>query len=98
MRRGVCKNILYDHAISLIEKNHVVVIDVREPNEIKNKELPNSINIPINNISEKIQEIVPDKEQPILVYCSSGSRSIFACQILADYGYNKVYNLQGGLH
>lgn len=98
MRRGVCKNILYDHAISLIEKNHVVVIDVREPNEIKNKEFPNSINIPINNISEKIQEIVPDKEQPILVYCSSGSRSIFACQILADYGYNKVYNLQGGLH
>ena len=98
MRRGVCKNILYNHALELIKDNQVIVIDVRESNEIRNKSLPGSINIPVNNISERIEKIVPDKNQPILVYCSTGSRSVFACQILADYGYNKVYNLQGGLH
>ena len=98
MRRGVCKNILYENAISLIEKNYVTVIDVRDPNEDTNKKLPNSINVSVNCIAKKIHEIVPNKEQPILVYCSTGSRSIFACQILADLGYNKVYNLQGGLH
>jgi len=98
MRRGVCKNILYNHALELIKNNRVIVIDLREPNEIQNKRLPGSINIPVNNISEEIKKIAPDKNQPILVYCATGSRSIFACQLLADYGYNKVYNLQGGLH
>ena len=98
MRRGVCKNILYNHAQEMIKNNQVVVIDVRESNEIQSKSLPGSINIPVNMLAERIFSVVPDKNQPILVYCSTGSRSIYACQILADYGYNKVYNLQGGLH
>lgn len=98
MKRGVCKNILYDNAINLIKNNDVVIIDVRDLNEKKDISLPGSINIPNNELITKIKKIVPDKNQFILVYCSSGSRSIFACQILADLGYNKVYNLQGGLH
>lgn len=98
MKKGVCKNILYDNAINLIKNNEVVIIDVREKNEDKTKSLPGSINIPNNEFVNRIKLIVPNKNQPILVYCSSGSRSIFACQILADLGYNKVYNLQGGLH
>ncbi|MBO5142584.1 MAG: rhodanese-like domain-containing protein [Clostridia bacterium] len=95
MRRGVCKNILLDTATQLINNYDVKVIDVREKNESK-KSLPNSINIPISEFPQKIREIVPNKNQSILVYCSTGSRSIYACQVLADMGYNKVYNLQGG--
>ena len=98
MKRGVCKNILYDNAMNLIKNNEVVIVDVRDFNENKDISLPDSINIPINELTIKIKEIVPNKNQNILVYCSSGSRSIFACQILANLGYNKVYNLQGGLH
>ena len=98
MKRGVCKNILYDNAINLIKNNDVVIIDVRDLNEKKDISLPGSINITNNELITKIKKIVPDKNQFIFVYCSSGSRSIFACQILADLGYNKVYNLQGGLH
>ena len=91
MRRGVCKNILYQNAIELIKNNKVVVVDVRDLDEI-------SINIPLNDLVSKINKVVPDKNQPILVYCSSGSRSIFACQILANEGYNQIYNLYGGLN
>lgn len=98
MRRGVCKNILYNNAMQLIKNNNVKIIDVRDMNEIDDKKLPNSVNIPVNQLAEEIKDVVPDKNQPILVYCSTGSRSIFACQILADYGYNKVYNLYGGIH
>lgn len=98
MRRGVCKNILYNSAMQLIKNNNVTVIDLRESHEITGKTLPNSVNIPVNLLTTKIKDVVPDKNQPILVYCSTGSRSIFACQILADYGYNRVYNLYGGLH
>ena len=98
MRRGVCKNILYNNAMQLIKNNNVKIIDVRDMNEIDDKKLPNSVNIPVNQLAEEIKDVVPDKNQPILVYCSTVSRSIFACQILADYGYNKVYNLYGGIH
>ncbi len=96
MRRGVCKNILYPNALELVRKENAVVIDVREADEVSGKSFPGSINIPINELTNKIKEIVSDRNQPILVYCSTGSRSIFACQILADYGYNRVYNLYGG--
>lgn len=98
MRRGVCKNLLYNNAMQVIKNNDVIIIDVREPGEINNNMLPRSINIPINELTFKIKNTVLNKNQPILVYCSTGSRSIYACQILADLGYNKVYNLQGGLH
>lgn len=98
MRRGVCKNILYQNAIELIKNNKVVVVDVRDLDEIKNNILKGSINIPLNDLVSKINKVVPDKNQPILVYCSSGSRSIFACQILANEGYNQIYNLYGGLN
>lgn len=98
MRRGVCKNILYSHALELIKNRKVVVIDVREEEELeRQKALDGSISIPVNDLPRKIRQIVPDRKQPILVYCATGSRSIFACQILADLGYQMVYNLQGGL-
>ena len=85
--------------MELISSGQVVVIDVREKNEIiaSSKSLKGSIQIQINEFVKKIRELVPDRNQAILVYCSSGSRSIFACHILADLGYKKVYNLQGGL-
>ena len=97
MRRGVCKNILYSNAMELIKNNNVVVIDIRDAEERNNNVIQGSINIPLNELMNKIKEIVPDKNQSILVYCSSGSRSIFACQILANQGYNQIYNLYGGL-
>ena len=97
MKRGVCKNILYNHAMELIDANKVVVIDVREKKEMNDCVLKGSINIPVNELVKKIREVVPNRNQPILVYCATGSRSIFACQILADFGYTSVYNLQGGI-
>ena len=98
MRRGVCKNILYNNAMQLIKNDDVKIIDVREANEVNDNYLPGSINVPVNELIDGIKQIAPDKNQAILVYCSTGSRSIFACQILVDLGYNRVYNLYGGLH
>ena len=98
MRRGACKNILYQHALELVKNGKVIVLDVREKEDIANQRvLENSIHVPINELPKRIREIIPNREQPILVYCATGSRSIFACQILADMGYQVVYNLQGGL-
>lgn len=97
MKRGVCKNILFDHAMKLIDENKVIVIDVREKEERKDYVLKGSINIPVSELVKRIRDTVPNRNQPILVYCATGSRSIFACQILADFGYTRVYNLQGGI-
>ena len=97
MKRGVCKNILYSNAMQLIKSNAIRIIDVREKDELKGNGINGSINIPISELSSKIRNIEPNRDKPILVYCSTGSRSIFACQILAGLGYSKVYNLQGGI-
>lgn len=98
MKRGVCKNILFNHAIKLIKDKKVIVIDVRDKDESGHGQiLEGSINIPVSELVRKIRDVVPNRDQPILVYCATGSRSIFACQILADFGYTSVYNLQGGI-
>ena len=97
MKRGVCKNVLFDHAMKLIDENKVIVIDVREKEERNDNVLEGSIHIPISELVKSIREIVPNRNQAILVYCATGSRSIFACHILVDFGYTKVYNLQGGI-
>ncbi len=97
MRRGVCKNILYQSAIELIKSGQASVIDVREKNETKTKTLEGCIEIPMEELQRTVRSKVPSLERPIIVFCSSGSKSIFACQILAEMGYKRVYNLYKGI-
>lgn len=97
MQRGVCKNILYSHAMNLIQREPTIVIDVRDTVLPGQRQLPGSIHIPARELSQRIRSVAPDRNQPILVYCASGSHSVYACQVLADYGYQRVYNLAGGL-
>ena len=98
MKKGNCKNILYQHALELIQMGQVVVLDVRTSDEVEDKEgISGNIWIPVFELPQKAKQLIPNRKQPILVYCTTGSKSIFACQILVDMGYEKVYNLQGGL-
>ena len=79
-------------AMTLIEQN-AVVIDVRSSDEYATGHIEGSINIPVDNISN----IDYTKETLIIVYCASGMRSATAAETLADLGYTKVHNLDGGL-
>lgn len=81
----------------LIEKGDGIVLDVRTPEEVASNHIANAsfINFYDPGFKEKIA--VMQKSKPIYIYCKGGGRSSQAAQILIDSGFQKVYNLEGGI-
>ncbi len=74
------------------------VIDVRTPEEYLQGHLPHALNINIYDENFKEQVLRHVGERPVvLVYCRSGRRSLKAAHILKEMGYQKIYNLRGGI-
>lgn len=69
------------------------LVDVRSKEEYALSSLDYAINIPIDQIENKISDIVNDKTKPIIVFCRSGSRSKQAANKLIELGYQEVYDL-----
>ena len=68
------------------------LIDVRELVEFKDGHIPKAINIPSDEVADKV-EVLFQKSEPIIVYCRSGSRSQMVAQTLVSMGYTHVYDL-----
>ena len=73
-----------------------VLLDVRQPEEHKQKHIPNSLLIPLGDLQHRIKELEKYKNKEIIVYCASGARSSSACRMLSAAGYS-VRNLNGGM-
>jgi rhodanese-related sulfurtransferase len=67
-----------------------IIVDVRTKGEYQSGHLKNSINIPIDNLPQKIKKL--NKNKPIITCCASGSRSASARRLLKSNGFEKVYN------
>ena len=83
------KLVPFEQAKDMVEKQSVVLIDVRTKNEYDLMHVKNAINIPVNEIEQKIFPI--EQSKSLMVYCSSGARSKTAIQILNNLGYNNIY-------
>jgi len=69
------------------------IIDVRSPQEFASGHLKAALNIPLDQIQQKIDAIDGlKKSSEVLVYCQSGARSAVACSILAQLGFSRVSN------
>lgn len=84
-------------AISLINNDKTILLDVRETNEIDSGMLNDAIHIPLSTINKRLSELDKYKNDSILVYCRSGNRSGSVCRTLTGRGFDKVYNLVGGV-
>jgi rhodanese-related sulfurtransferase len=71
-----------------------LVLDVREPDEVAEWAIPGSMNIPVRELGQRIDELPRDRE--VVVVCASGSRSAVAADALARAGL-RVANLRGGM-
>ena len=69
------------------------VIDVRSEGEFQEKHLPGAVNIPLNRLRDEIARLAPNKEQPLLLHCLSGTRSGMGTSMLKKMGYRNVFNL-----
>ena len=81
--------------LDLNEKIHL--IDVREPNEHAVFNIGGTL-LPLGKVqSMQLEDIEDLRNEPIVVYCRSGMRSMQATMILQQFGFSNVTNLQGGM-
>ena len=71
-----------------------LVIDVRDEREYDTENLKGAVNIPLEDLRERLEEV--PKDRPVVVHCSVGYRSYLAQQILKQHGWTNVRNLYGG--
>ncbi len=94
------KNITPELLNNLISQNtlkNTVILDVRTKSEVDESYIPNSININFydNNFDSAISML--DKELTYYVYCRSGNRSSQTVEKLKSLGFEKAFNLEGGI-
>jgi phage shock protein E len=77
----------------LIKKG--TVVDVRSPQEFAGEHFPNAINVPLEQVPQKVNEF-KELPKPIIAYCRSGNRSGMAVSMLKQAGITDVIN-GGGL-
>ena len=90
--------ISYDRLKNLSENDEVLLIDLREPREIKKKpSLLNSINVPYSGLQEYLRK---EKliNKTLIFYCAVGERSALAIQTSQSYQIKQTYHLVGGLN
>lgn len=77
---------------------NALILDVRTPEEFEISRIPNSKNIDFYNPQNFMLEIEKlNKSKSYYVYCRTGVRSANSCQLMNELGFDKVYNLLGGI-
>ena len=71
-----------------------VLLDVRTPQEYREGHIPNSQNVPLQQL-DKVEEVTENKDTVLYVYCRSGARSRQAVSLLQAMGYTNVHNIGG---
>lgn len=84
-------------ATQLSNRENAIFLDIREDKEYKGGHIPEAIHIPLSQLTDRIAEIGKYKDCPVIAYCRTGNRSSSAGSILRKNGFEKVYNLGGGI-
>jgi molybdopterin/thiamine biosynthesis adenylyltransferase/rhodanese-related sulfurtransferase len=81
---------------SRIQNNGVTLLDVREKDEWDEGHLPGATFLPRGFLEVRVEKAVPEKGQPVVVYCAGGTRSAYAAKTMQDLGYTNVVSMEGG--
>lgn len=77
------------------ERDDILIVDVRNPEEYAQGHIPGAINVPNPSITNREIPELPDKNQELLIYCRSGQRSKIAGKKLAVLGYQNIKDFGG---
>ena len=93
---AVYVNITAEEAKQIMDTEEgYIILDVRTQEEYNQGHIPGSIVISHEEITEKAEEVLTDKDQLILVYCRSGRRSKIAAEALMELGYTNIKEFGG---
>ncbi len=87
---------MHEAAQRLAQMPAPVVIDVRERDEFEQGYIPGALHIPRGNLETRIERNVFEHATPIVVYCATGVRSVYAARTLGELGYTNVVSMAGG--
>lgn len=90
---GKLKQFYWDEVDDLPRDGSVILLDARTKQEYENGHIEGFINIPVDELRERIGEL--EQEKTVYVICQSGLRSYIACRILTQNGFD-CYNFSGG--
>ncbi|MFN8371730.1 MAG: rhodanese-like domain-containing protein [Anaerolineae bacterium] len=89
------KNIsIEQYNAQFVGKTTHTLVDVRTVEEYQQGRIPGAVNIPLDELSQRLGEI--PQEVPVVVVCAHGVRSVYGSQIIRYAGFTEVYNLEGG--
>jgi rhodanese-related sulfurtransferase len=95
-REAVYVNITAQQAKEIMDKEKgYVILDTRTQEEYDEGHIPGAILIPYDEILEKAEDVLTEKDQLILVYCRSGRRSKLAAEDLVKLGYTNIKEFGG---
>ena len=86
---------MYWRELRDIEMENKFLLDVRTPDEFSLGSLPGAVNIPLDELRDRLAELPKDKM--IYTFCAVGLRGYLAYRILTQHGFDKIRNLSGGL-
>ena len=93
---AVYVNITAEEAKQIMDSEEgYIILDVRTQEEYDQGHIPGAIVISHEEIAEKAEEVLTDKNQLILVYCRSGRRSKLAAEALVELGYTNIKEFGG---
>ena len=89
----------FKSSLDYILNNRVdlIILDVREPKDFNNGHLLNAINIPIEDIDKRMDELRNYKSKDIIVYCNTGRKSAEVAEKLVEHGFTDVTNIVDGV-
>ena len=95
--QALYKMVSMEEGLALAQSNpDALIVDVRRSDEFSEGHIPGALLFSVENISEEnAAQILPDKNQVILVYCRSGRRSLMAAKKLSDMGYTNILEMGG---
>ena len=93
LAKGLLRQWHLEDADALPRDGSVTLLDTRTTGEYRRGHIEGFVNIPVDELRERLGELPPDK--PVYVICQSGLRSYIACRILAGHGF-ECYNFSGG--
>lgn len=91
------KLITADEMQSILDLEDVQLVDVRTPEEYDEIRISNSQNIDFSSPTFEDDITKLDKEKPVILYCKGGTRSAKCAQKLKSAGFEKIYDLEGGI-
>ncbi|MGZ3606246.1 MAG: ThiF family adenylyltransferase, partial [Thermodesulfobacteriota bacterium] len=81
----------------LKKKEPVVLLDIREKEEIAVGYIEGAIFLRQGFLSDQVENLLPDKNVPVIVYCAGGIRSLAAAQLMKEKGYTQVFSMAKGI-